>query len=103
MSRDRGGNEGAEPGTPNADACVIVPRIDGYYSELVITSWLISDGQFVDSGVPLLTVSTDKVDVELPSPACGILEIIAELDTAVQVGETVAIIHLATHHNPKSS
>lgn len=99
MSRNRGGNGGAKPGARDADACVVVPDIDGYYSELIITEWLIGDGQPVDSGVPLLTVSTEKTDIELSSPACGILEITAELHAAVRIGETVAIIHPPTLHD----
>ena len=100
MSRNTGGDEGAEASGRDADVFVKVPNIgDGYYSELLITGWLVGDGQPVDSDAPLLTISTDKADFDLPSPACGIVEIIAELDARVRVGETVAIIHPAIRHN----
>lgn len=43
--------------------------LDGRRAQLVITGWFVGDGQPVDSGAPLLTVSTDKADFELESPA----------------------------------
>jgi hypothetical protein len=100
MSRDRGDDHGVEASRPDADAFVTVPNIgDGYFPELVITGWLVGDGQPVDSGAPLLTISTDKADFELQSPGCGTLEITAELNATVRIGQTVAIIHLTTRHN----
>jgi pyruvate/2-oxoglutarate dehydrogenase complex dihydrolipoamide acyltransferase (E2) component len=92
-----GGDEGVNAGRRDHDVAVIVPNIgDGYFPGLILTEWLVCDGQLVDSGVLLLTVSTDKVDVDLPSPARGILEITVKSDTIVQAGETVAVIHPTT-------
>ena len=94
MSRDRRDHKDVEPAHSDADILVKVPDIgDQYYPDLIITGWLASNGERIDTDVPLLTISTEKADFDVSSPACGVLEIIANLNALVRVGQTVAIIH----------
>ena len=62
-------------------------------TEGTVTRWLKSVGDEVAVDEPLLEVSTDKVDTEIPSPVAGtLLEISAEEDDVVQVGGQLAVI-----------
>ncbi len=61
------------------------------WTEGTITQWLKSVGDTVEVDEPLLEVSTDKVDTEIPSPVAGtLLEILADEDDTVDVGEVIA-------------
>ena len=52
---------------------VTMPRLGESVSEGTVTRWLKAEGDHVDADEPLLEVSTDKVDTEIPSPASGVL------------------------------
>ncbi|WP_115686462.1 2-oxoglutarate dehydrogenase, E2 component, dihydrolipoamide succinyltransferase [Corynebacterium senegalense] len=72
---------------------VEMPELGESVTEGTITTWLKSVGDTVEVDEPLLEVSTDKVDTEIPSPVSGVLlEIKAEEDDTVDVGEVIAII-----------
>ncbi|MBV7281695.1 2-oxoglutarate dehydrogenase, E2 component, dihydrolipoamide succinyltransferase [Corynebacterium sp. TAE3-ERU30] len=72
---------------------VAMPELGESVSEGTITSWLKSVGDTVEVDEPLLEVSTDKVDTEVPSPVAGtLLEILAEEDDTVDVGDVIARI-----------
>ena len=72
---------------------VEMPELGESVTEGTITTWLKSVGDMVEVDEPLLEVSTDKVDTEIPSPVEGtILEILAEEDDTVEVGQAIAII-----------
>ncbi|MBF9010785.1 2-oxoglutarate dehydrogenase, E2 component, dihydrolipoamide succinyltransferase [Corynebacterium phoceense] len=72
---------------------VVMPELGESVTEGTITQWLKSVGDTVEVDEPLLEVSTDKVDTEIPSPVAGtILEIKAEEDDTVEVGSVIAII-----------
>ena len=72
---------------------VEMPELGESVTEGTITQWLKSVGDTVEADEPLLEVSTDKVDTEVPSPVSGtILEIKAEEDDTVEVGDVIAII-----------
>ncbi|EGT5592184.1 2-oxoglutarate dehydrogenase, E2 component, dihydrolipoamide succinyltransferase [Corynebacterium striatum] len=72
---------------------VVMPELGESVTEGTITQWLKSVGDTVAVDEPLLEVSTDKVDTEIPSPVAGtILEIKAEEDDTVDVGAVIAII-----------
>src|SRR5579862_8907842 len=72
---------------------VTMPRLGESVSEGTVTRWLKAEGDHVDVDEPLLEVSTDKVDTEIPSPTSGVLTSIkvAE-DETVEVGAELAII-----------
>ncbi|MDK4335812.1 biotin/lipoyl-containing protein, partial [Corynebacterium accolens] len=72
---------------------VEMPELGESVTEGTITQWLKSVGDTVEVDEPLLEVSTDKVDTEIPSPVAGtILEIKAEEDDTIEVGEVIALI-----------
>jgi 2-oxoglutarate dehydrogenase dihydrolipoamide succinyltransferase (E2 component) len=65
---------------------VVMPQMGVSVSEGTITKWLKQEGETVEADEPLLEISTDKVDTEVPSPGSGVLQQIA-----VQEGETVDV------------
>jgi 2-oxoglutarate dehydrogenase E2 component (dihydrolipoamide succinyltransferase) len=70
-----------------------MPALGESVSEGTVTRWLKSEGDHVAMDEPLLEVSTDKVDTEIPSPVAGILQkIIVAIDQTVPVGAELAII-----------
>lgn len=72
---------------------VPMPELGESVTEGTVTQWLKSVGDEVAADEPLLEVSTDKVDTEVPSPAAGtLLEILAEEDDTVEVGDVIARI-----------
>ena len=76
---------------------VSMPQLGESVTEGTVTRWLKAVGDTVAADEPLLEVSTDKVDTEIPSPVSGVLtEIIAGEDAVVLVGGALAIISAAT-------
>jgi pyruvate dehydrogenase E2 component (dihydrolipoamide acetyltransferase) len=72
---------------------VQMPALGESVTEGTITRWLKQEGDRVEVDEPLLEVSTDKVDTEIPSPAAGVLErIVAAEDETVEVGAELAVI-----------
>ena len=72
---------------------VKLPELGESVTEGTITRWLKQVGDTVEVDEPLLEVSTDKVDTEVPSPVAGkILEIKAEEDETVEVGAELCIV-----------
>jgi len=70
-----------------------MPQLGESVTEGTVTRWLKAVGDVVTADEPLLEVSTDKVDTEIPSPVSGILtEIVAGEDAVVLVGGALAII-----------
>ncbi|MCO1582721.1 2-oxoglutarate dehydrogenase, E2 component, dihydrolipoamide succinyltransferase [Crossiella sp. SN42] len=79
---------GAAEGTP-----VAMPALGESVTEGTVTRWLKQVGDSVDVDEPLLEVSTDKVDTEIPSPVAGtLLEINVGEDETVDVGAQLAVI-----------
>ncbi|MCZ4649797.1 pyruvate dehydrogenase complex dihydrolipoyllysine-residue acetyltransferase, partial [Rhodococcus pyridinivorans] len=79
---------GSGEGTP-----VTMPALGESVTEGTVTRWLKAVGDEVAVDEPLLEVSTDKVDTEIPSPVAGILtEITAQEDETVEVGGQLAVI-----------
>ncbi|GIF95393.1 2-oxoglutarate dehydrogenase, E2 component, dihydrolipoamide succinyltransferase [Catellatospora citrea] len=72
---------------------VTMPRLGESVTEGTVTRWLKQEGDRVEVDEPLLEVSTDKVDTEIPSPAAGILsKIIVGEDETAEVGAELAVI-----------
>ncbi|NUQ32753.1 MAG: 2-oxoglutarate dehydrogenase, E2 component, dihydrolipoamide succinyltransferase, partial [Dermatophilaceae bacterium] len=72
---------------------VTMPALGESVTEGTVTRWLKSVGDQVEVDEPLLEVSTDKVDTEIPSPVAGTLqEILAQEDDTVPVGADLAVI-----------
>jgi 2-oxoglutarate dehydrogenase E2 component (dihydrolipoamide succinyltransferase) len=72
---------------------VTMPALGESVSEGTVTRWLKAEGDQVAMDEPLLEVSTDKVDTEIPSPVAGTLQkIVVGIDQTVPVGAELAII-----------
>ena len=72
---------------------VQMPALGESVTEGTVTRWLKQEGDTVERDEPLLEVSTDKVDTEIPSPASGVLKkIVAQEDDTVEVGGELAVI-----------
>ncbi len=72
---------------------VTLPALGESVTEGTVSRWLKQVGDTVEADEPLLEVSTDKVDTEIPSPAAGVLlEIRAQEDETVEIGAVLAVI-----------
>ena len=72
---------------------VTMPALGESVTEGTVTRWLKKEGDQIAVDEPLLEVSTDKVDTEIPSPVAGVLEkIIVQVDSTVAVGTQLAVI-----------
>ncbi len=72
---------------------VLMPLMGEGVHEATLTNWLIKEGQAVTKDSPLLEVSTDKVDTEIPSPASGILvKVMVPVGQLVKVDQILAVI-----------
>jgi pyruvate dehydrogenase E2 component (dihydrolipoamide acetyltransferase) len=73
---------------------VTMPALGESVTEGTVTRWLKKEGDVVAVDEPLLEVSTDKVDTEIPSPVAGVLQkIVVAIDSTVPVGAELAIIN----------
>ena len=83
----------APAATPAQGTEVRMPALGESVTEGTVTTWLKAVGDAIDADEPLLEVSTDKVDSEVPAPVAGFLaEIRVPEDETVEVGTVVAII-----------
>jgi pyruvate dehydrogenase E2 component (dihydrolipoyllysine-residue acetyltransferase) len=72
---------------------VAMPALGESVTEGTVTRWLKHEGDTVEVDEPLVEVSTDKVDTEIPSPAAGVLQrIVVPADETVEVGAELAVI-----------
>ncbi|MFW6640418.1 2-oxoglutarate dehydrogenase, E2 component, dihydrolipoamide succinyltransferase [Nocardiopsis algeriensis] len=72
---------------------VTMPALGESVTEGTVTQWLKNVGDTVEVDEPLLEVSTDKVDTEIPSPVAGVLtEILVQEDETVEIGAEIAVI-----------
>ena len=70
-----------------------MPALGESVTEGTVTRWLKNEGDQIAIDEPLLEVSTDKVDTEIPSPVAGVLQkIVVGIDQTVAVGAELAII-----------
>ena len=72
---------------------ITMPALGESVTEGTVTRWLKKEGDQIAVDEPLLEVSTDKVDTEIPSPVAGVLQkIIVQVDSTVAVGAELAVI-----------
>jgi pyruvate dehydrogenase E2 component (dihydrolipoyllysine-residue acetyltransferase) len=72
---------------------VVMPQMGVSVAEGTITKWLKSEGEAIQADEPLLEISTDKVDTEVPSPGTGIVQqILVQEGETVDVGTKLAVI-----------
>jgi pyruvate dehydrogenase E2 component (dihydrolipoamide acetyltransferase) len=78
--------------TPTA-VDVVMPQMGVSVSEGTITKWLKQEGEEIQADEPLLEISTDKVDTEVPSPGTGVVQqILVQEGETVEVGARLAVI-----------
>ncbi|WP_329058276.1 2-oxoglutarate dehydrogenase, E2 component, dihydrolipoamide succinyltransferase [Amycolatopsis sp. NBC_01480] len=83
---------------------VTLPELGESVTEGTVTRWLKQEGDTVEVDEPLLEISTDKVDTEVPSPVAGtVVKISAQEDETVEVGGELAVIDDGTGGVPESS
>ena len=79
-----------------------MPALGESVTEGTVTRWLKKEGDVIAVDEPLLEVSTDKVDTEIPSPVAGVLQkIVVAVDSTVPVGAELAVIAESVDSNAK--
>ncbi|MCB9837881.1 MAG: 2-oxoglutarate dehydrogenase complex dihydrolipoyllysine-residue succinyltransferase [Phycisphaeraceae bacterium] len=71
---------------------IIIPTLGESIAEGVVAAWLVDDGQYVERDAPLMELETDKITMEVPAPASGIVHTAAKVGDTVTVGATVGAI-----------
>ena len=86
--------ESAAPAGSSAEAVeVVMPQMGESITEGTVSKWLKAPGDSIEKDEPLLEISTDKVDAEVPSPAAGkLLEIKVREGETVEVGSVLALV-----------
>ena len=79
---------------------VVLPPLGESVVEGTISQWLVKEGDRVARDQPLVEITTDKIDVEIPSPATGVVRrIVASAGEVVPIGAELARIDSKTHVN----
>ena len=87
------GSAGGSSGGSSGGETVTMPALGESVTEGTVTRWLKAEGDTVEVDEPLLEVSTDKVDTEIPSPVAGVVsKILVQEDEVVPVGGELAVI-----------
>ena len=87
------GGQEQQPGGGGGGTEVVMPALGESVTEGTVTRWLKSEGETVEVDEPLLEVSTDKVDTEIPSPVAGTVQkILVQEDETVEVGAPLAVV-----------
>ncbi|MBX3293396.1 MAG: 2-oxoglutarate dehydrogenase, E2 component, dihydrolipoamide succinyltransferase [Acidobacteria bacterium] len=99
--------EPAKTAAPSGNATeVVMPQMGESITEGTVSKWLKSVGDSIEKDEPLLEISTDKVDAEVPSPAAGkLLAINVQEGETVEVGSVVALVGVegaVSAHQPKT-
>ncbi|HEY5833119.1 biotin/lipoyl-containing protein, partial [Streptomyces sp.] len=88
--------QAAAPAGGASGTDILLPALGESVTEGTVTRWLKSVGESVEADEPLLEVSTDKVDTEIPSPVSGtLLEILVAEDETAEVGAKLAVVGAA--------
>ncbi|MEW6752937.1 MAG: 2-oxoglutarate dehydrogenase complex dihydrolipoyllysine-residue succinyltransferase [Candidatus Latescibacterota bacterium] len=74
---------------------VEIPGMGESVSEVILVEWLKEEGAWVDRDEPICVLETDKANVDLPSPAAGVLHRLKEVDASLEVGEVIARVEEA--------
>jgi pyruvate dehydrogenase E2 component (dihydrolipoamide acetyltransferase) len=83
---------------------VVMPQMGESVVEGTITNWLVKEGEQVSEDQPLVAISTDKVDTEIPSPAAGVIaRIVAKEGETLPIGALLAVIETGAATAPEPS
>src|SRR4051794_2492248 len=88
----------APPAAPGQTIDIVTPTAGESVSEGTLVEWHVAAGDAVEDGQPIAEISTDKIDVELPSPSAGtITEVLVDEGDTVTVGQVIARMTTATN------
>jgi 2-oxoglutarate dehydrogenase E2 component (dihydrolipoamide succinyltransferase) len=82
---------------------MVVPTVGESITEVTISSWLKSDGDYVEMDEVIAEVESDKATFELPAEANGFLQIIAKEDDTIEIGATICKIEVTEGGAPSES
>src|ERR1700749_2965267 len=83
---------------------VVMPQMGESVVEGTITNWLVKEGDQVAEDQPLVAISTDKVDAEIPSPAAGVIgRIVAREGETLPIGARLGVMKPADAHAAQPS
>src|SRR5208282_4282573 len=83
---------------------VVMPQMGESVVEGTIINWLVKEGDEVGEDQPLVAISTDKVDAEIPSPAAGTIgRIVAKEGETLPIGALLAVIETVSRHAAEPS
>jgi pyruvate/2-oxoglutarate dehydrogenase complex dihydrolipoamide acyltransferase (E2) component len=72
---------------------VNLPKLGDTADDVVVLEWLVAEGDVVVEGDPLLSVETNKIDTEVPSPVSGrLVERLVSVDDEVATGAAIAVM-----------
>jgi 2-oxoglutarate dehydrogenase E2 component (dihydrolipoamide succinyltransferase) len=82
---------------------MVVPTVGESITEVTISSWLKSDGDYVELDEVIAEVESDKATFELPAEANGFLQIVAQEDDTIEIGATICKIEVTEGGAPSES
>ncbi len=83
----------SEDGSTAGRRPVVLPKVADSTDEVAVVEWLVTVGDQVAAGDPLLTVETDKAQVEVPAPVAGrVTELSVAVDDDVVTGTTICVL-----------
>lgn len=83
------------------DIRITLPKLGESILGATVVRWFKQPGEYIELDEPLLEVSTDKVNSEIPSPVAGVLkQICAQIDQELKVGELLAVVASGTEEKP---
>jgi 2-oxoglutarate dehydrogenase E2 component (dihydrolipoamide succinyltransferase) len=82
---------------------MVVPTVGESITEVTISSWLKGNGDYVEMDEIIAEVESDKATFELPAEANGILQIVAEEDSTIEIGATICKIEVTEGGAPAAS
>lgn len=77
-----------------ASTSIPVPHM-GLVEDVLVSAWFFSSGDHVEQGEPVVSIESDKAEIDVDAPATGRLEILvpADSETSVEVGTVLGWIH----------
>ncbi len=94
---------GQEPAKTGEIKEMVVPTVGESITEVTISSWLKSDGDYVELDEIIAEVESDKATFELPAEASGLLQVIAQEGDTLEIGASICKIEIMTGGKPSAS
>ena len=72
---------------------VKMPRVSDTVDTVIVVKWMVSVGDTIDAGTPLVSVDADKAVVEVPAPVAGrIVELLAAQEDEIETGSPLVVL-----------